>query len=81
MSFAQLYFVASVLVLALLLFFPVSRLIWVLSVRRFQRRTGRELSPEELRGQLKRARIIALLVTVLFAILFCANLIGIPTNG
>ena len=44
--------------LALLLFFPVSKLIWVLSVRRLQRRLARELSPEELNAQLKRARIL-----------------------
>ncbi len=81
MSFAQLYFAASVLLLALLLFFPVSRLIWVFSVRRLQRRTGRELGPEELQGQLKRARVIAALVVVVFAVLFNANLMGIPGNG
>lgn len=81
MSFAQLYFVASVLLLALLLFFPVSRLIWVFSVRRLQRRTGRELSPEELRGQLGRARMIAVFVAIVFSFLFVANLIGLPANG
>lgn len=36
------YFSFSVGVLALLLFFPLSRLIWVLSVRRLQRRRAVE---------------------------------------
>jgi hypothetical protein len=82
MSAGQTYvFLGWVGLLALLLFFPVSKLIWVLSVRRLQRRTGRELSPEELQGQLKRARIIAALVVVVFSFLFNANLMGIPRDG
>lgn len=74
-------FTLWVLVLAALLFLPVSKLIWVLSVRRLQRKTGRELSEEELRGQLKRARVIAVLVSLIFSFLFNANLMGIPHNG
>ncbi len=38
------YFSFSVGILALLLFFPLSRLIWVLSVRRLQRRRAMETS-------------------------------------
>ncbi|VFN07841.1 MAG: hypothetical protein BECKG1743D_GA0114223_112312 [Candidatus Kentron sp. G] len=34
------FFLGSVIVLALLLFFPVSRLMWVLSVRRLERHLG-----------------------------------------
>ena len=74
-------FALWVLVLAALLFLPVSKLIWVLSVRRLQKRTGRELSEEELQGQLKRARVIAVFVTLIFSFLFNANLMGIPHNG
>lgn len=74
-------FALWVLVLAALLFLPVSKLVWVLSVRRLQRKTGRELSDEELRGQLKRARVIAVFVTLVFSLLFNANLMGIPHNG
>jgi hypothetical protein len=71
-------FTLWVLVLAALLFLPVSKLIWVLSVRRLQRKTGRELSDEELQGQLKRARVIAVFLTLIFSYLFNANL---PHNG
>jgi hypothetical protein len=74
-------FALWVLVLAALLFLPVSKLVWVLSVRRLQRKTGRELSDEELRAQLKRARVIAVFVTLVFSLLFNANLMGIPHNG
>ena len=77
----QLWFLISVAVLAALLFIPVSKLIWVLSVRRLQRQSGRELSEVELEGQLRRARVIAAFVTLIFSFLFNANLLGLPGNG
>ncbi len=77
----ELWFLTSVVVLTALLFFPVSKLIWVLSVRRLQRRSGRELSEVELEGQLRRARVIAALVSVIFSFLFNANLLGLPGHG
>ncbi len=75
------YFLATTAILAALLFYPASRLIWVLSVRRLERRTQRRLSEAEQQGQLRRARFIAFLVAVLFAVLFNYNLIGIPGDG
>ena len=76
----SVYFVGSVLLLSVLLFFPVSKLIWVLSVRRLQRKMQRELSEQETKGQLKRARILAVFIAVIFAFLFNAHLIGVPGN-
>ena len=70
------YFIGSVAVLALLLYFPVSKLIWTLSVRRLQKKLKRELTPEEINGQLARARFIAILLVLLFSILFNLNSIG-----
>ncbi len=70
------YFFISVLVLALVLFFPVSKLIWVLSVRRLQRKERRELSSAELHGQLKRARMLAVVVSLVFSYLFNLTLGG-----
>ena len=64
------YFFVSFLVLALVLFFPVSKLIWVLSVRRLQRKERRELSSAELNGQLNRARMLAVVVSLVFSYLF-----------
>lgn len=66
----SLYFAMSVLVLALLLSFPTSRLIWVLSVRRLQARERRQLHREELQAQRTRARVLALVVALIFSYLF-----------
>ena len=74
-------FEISVFVLAALLFFPMSKLIWVLSVRRLQRRLGRELNEGEVQGQLRRARIIAVLLSLTFSYFFNLNLLGMPGNG
>jgi hypothetical protein len=77
----MLYFTFSVLVLAALLFFPVTKIIWVLSVRRLQRRTGTQLSESETHGQLVRARFIAVFTSLLFSFLFNLNLLGWPQHG
>lgn len=66
-------FILWVLILAALLFYPVSQLIWVVSVRRLQRKWGRELSPQELQGQLNRARVLAVLVVLAFSFLYNFN--------
>ena len=75
------YFLLSVLVLAALLFFPISKLIWVFSVRRLQRKLNRELNQTEIAGQMSRARFISIFVSLLFSYLFNLNMIGIPTHG
>lgn len=77
----MLYFLVSVFVLALLLFFPITKLIWVISVRRLQRKLKRELNETELAGQMTRARFISIFVSLLFSYLFNLNLIGLPAHG
>lgn len=77
----MVYFALSVLVLALLLFFPVSKLIWVMSVRRLQRKLNKTLEEKDLQGQLNRARFIAVLVSLIFSFLFNLNLLGWPAHG
>ena len=77
----MVYFVLSVLVLAIALFFPISKLIWVLSVRRLQRKLNTELSDADTHGQLARARFLAVLVALAFSFLFNVNLLGWPVNG
>ncbi len=57
-------------VLATLLWIPVSRLVWTLSVRRLERRTARQLDATELAGQKRRASVIAFVVVIPFALLF-----------
>jgi cobalamin synthase len=77
----MLFFTFSVALLALLLFFPISKLVWILSVRRLQSKQQRELSQEEINGQWARARFISLLIVLLFSILFNINSIGFPDYG
>ena len=70
----------GLLVLAGLLFIPASKLIWVMSVRRLQRKTGHELNDSEIQGQKNRARIIALVLVAVFSWFFNLNLLGV-THG
>jgi len=74
----MVYFGVSVVVLAALLFLPISKLIWTLSVRRLQKKLGRELAEDEIGGQLARARFIAVLLCLVFSFLFNAQIIGLP---
>ncbi len=66
----MVWFVLTTGMLAAALWIPVSRLVWVLSVRRLERRTGQRLDAAELAGQKRRAGVIAVLVVVPFAFLF-----------
>jgi len=77
----QLYFYGSILVLAALLFIPASKLVWVLSVRRLERKTGRGLSEEERMGQRNRARLLTLVLVLIFSLLFNVSMLGLPQNG
>jgi hypothetical protein len=77
----MLYFLLYVVVLAVLLFFPISKLIWVFSVRRLQRKLKRELNETEIAGQMTRARFLSIFISLLFSYLFNLNTIGLPTNG
>jgi hypothetical protein len=65
------------LLLAGLLFVPVSKLVWVLSVRRMQRKLGRELDQSELDGQLRRARFVTVFVVLIFSVLFNFKMLGL----
>lgn len=75
------YYAVTTVILAALLFVPAARLIWALSVRRLERRTEHRLSDGERRGQLRRARVIAAVVTVAFAALFNGQLLGVFERG
>lgn len=64
------YYWLSVAVLAALLLWPASKMIWVLSVRRLERKRGQPVSEAERAGQRNRARIIAIIVCTVFSALF-----------
>ena len=65
-----------VIALTLALFYPVGRLIWVISVRRLQRKLRRELTDEEIEGQKGRAYFVAILVCWVFSMLFNFRLLS-----
>lgn len=67
--------------LAVALFFPVSKLVWVLSVRRLERRLGHPLSEPDRHGQLNRARFVAIVVCVAFSALFNYHLLDMSSHG
>jgi hypothetical protein len=75
------YYWLSVAVLAALLFLPVSQLVWVLSVRRLERKLGRSLSDVDRLGQRRRARFIAAVVCVIFSALFNYQILDIAAYG
>ena len=70
------YYVFSVIILILLLYYPVNKLIFVLSVRRLEKKTGKNLSNMEKSGQLKRSRFISIILILLFSCLFNINILG-----
>jgi len=64
-----------VVALAAALWWPTSRLVWVLSVRRLERKLGRRLGEGELAGQKRRAWLIAAALSLIFSALFNLRLI------
>jgi hypothetical protein len=75
------YYWISVVLLAGLLFLPASKLVWVLSVRRLERKLGRTLSDGERAGQLNRARFLAIVVGVIFSALFNYQILDMAAHG
>lgn len=56
--------------LAILLYFPVHRLIWVTRVRRLEARTGNKPNDEEIEALRVKTRIVTGLIVLTFAYLF-----------
>jgi dolichol kinase len=75
------YYWLSVAVLAALLYLPVSQLVWVLSVRRLERKLGQALSDRERAGQRNRARFLAVILCVIFSALFNYQILDMTTHG
>lgn len=67
--------------LTLLLLYPVSKLVWVFSVRRLQRKLDKELDVDEIKGQRNRAFVIGAFISFLFSVLYNFSTIGIPGHG
>lgn len=73
-----MWFLGWSALLAAMLFIPVSKLVWTLSVRRQEKKLQRKLDQTEIAGQLRRARFITFFLVVPFALLFNANVFGSP---
>jgi len=58
-----------ILLLAVVLFFPVRKLIWVLYVRKLQK-TQQTVSEEEKKGLKKRASFTAVLLCLVFSYIY-----------
>ncbi|GAB4226683.1 MAG: hypothetical protein Kow0032_04670 [Methyloligellaceae bacterium] len=78
MSKEFIWFLGWSALLAAMLFLPVSKLVWTLSVRRQERKQQRKLEEAEIQGQLRRARFISFFLVIIFAVLFNLNVFGIP---
>lgn len=66
----HVYFWGTTLLLAVLLYFPVVKLIWVRRVRKLERRLGRTGNEEERQAERRRARMIGGIVAITFAFIF-----------
>ena len=64
------------LALAAALWWPAGRMIWVLSVRRLERKLDRKLEAGEIDGQKRRAWLISAALCLLFSALFNVRLLA-----
>ena len=71
------YYLISVIILALLLYYPVNKMIFVLSVRRLERKIGKQLNDDQKNGQLKRSRFISIILILCFSCLFNINILSV----
>jgi hypothetical protein len=67
---SEMYYILYVVLLSALLYFPVNKLILVLSIRRLEKKTGLSLSESERKSQLNRSRFISVILILLFSCLF-----------
>ena len=71
---SELFYLLSVILLIILLYYPVNKLIYILSVRRYEKKTGHSLNQKELRGQLVRSHFISIILIIIFSSLFNLNI-------
>jgi len=64
------FYLFNIIILSVLLYYPVNKLIYVLSVRRLEKKTQNKLVAEELKGQLVRSRFITIIIVLIFSSLF-----------
>ena len=64
------WFWTTTWLLAILLYFPVHRLIWIMRVRRLEARTGNKPADEEVEALRIKTRLVAGIIVITFAYLF-----------
>ena len=67
---ANYFYIFSVIILVILLYIPVNKMIYILSVRRLSKKMNSNLSETQLKGQLNRSRFITIILLCLFSCLF-----------
>ena len=78
---SHLAYVLWTLALALALWWPAGRMIWVISVRRLERRLERKLDTAEIDGQKRRAWLLAAALCLMFSALFNFRLLNAAGVG
>ena len=68
--YEDLFFLAGIVFLSIALYFPVTKMIWVLSVRRLERKYKKKLTDVERKLQLNRARFISIILVIIFSYFF-----------
>ena len=66
----DIIFLAGIVLLSIALYFPVNKLIWVLSVRRLERKYKKKLTDVERKLQRNRARFISIILVIIFSYFF-----------
>ena len=66
----DIFFLAGIVLLSIALYFPVNKLVWVLSVRRLERKYKKKLTDVERKLQLNRARFISIILVIIFSYFF-----------
>ena len=66
----DVFFLAGIVLLSIALYFPVNKMIWVLSVRRLERKYKKKLTDVERKLQLNRARFISIILVIIFSYFF-----------
>ena len=71
---SEIFYLLSVILLSVLLYYPVNKLIFILSVRRYEKKIGNSLNDKELKEQLIRSRFISIILIIIFSSLFNLNI-------
>lgn len=75
-SFQALWFWGSAVVLAVVLYYPVTKFVWVIRVRRFEKKNDGKSTEEDRQRHLRQARFISILIVLLFAFIYTRTLIA-----